>query len=156
MTDKTPAARLAAFIAKFTPAMARDIRACRRRMRALVPRGYELVYDNYNALGIGYGTAAVGSHAILSIVAYPRYIRLFFLQGIDALKDPEGLLEGQGSQVRSIRLASPADLDRAAIRRLIDQALRPHARALAACPAISVHIKGVTTRQISRRPRQGS
>jgi hypothetical protein len=117
-------------------------------MRALVPRGYELVYENYNALGIGYGPGE--KNAIVSIVAYPRWITLFFLYGA-GLEDPSSLLEGTGSRVRSIRLASPLDLDRPAVRQLISQALAPHEDAMAQCPRLQLIIKSVAA---SRRPRR--
>lgn len=48
----TPASQVAELIAKYTPEIARFYSVSRRKMRAMVPRGYELVYDNYNALGI--------------------------------------------------------------------------------------------------------
>jgi len=151
----TPAAQVAEFIGRYAPDIARAMTLSRRKMRALVPRGYELVYDNYNALGIGYGPGQKAPHAIVSIVAYPRWVTLFFLYGAK-LHDPHLLLEGTGSRVRSIRLQSPDDLDRADIKQLISQALAPHAEALARCPRIETIVKLAVARQRSRRPRAGN
>ena len=136
----TPASQLAGFIASYTPEMARSFKAARRKMRALIPRGFELVYENYNALGIGYGPGDKASNVVLSIVAYPRWVTLFFLHGA-GLKDPNSLLEGAGSRVRSIRLESAKDFDRADVKQLISQALAPHREALAKCPRLELIIK---------------
>ena len=48
-------AQLARFIAKFSPEVAARARAILARMRARLPGAVELVYDNYNALAIGFG-----------------------------------------------------------------------------------------------------
>lgn len=47
--------RLAGFLAKFTPEIAAFAQASLFRMRARLPGAMELVYDNYNALAIGFG-----------------------------------------------------------------------------------------------------
>src|SRR5436190_24049657 len=106
MKTVTPALQLAKLVANYAPEIARAFMVARRKMRAFVPRGYELVYENYNALGVGFGHGQKASHAILSIVAYPRWVTLFFLYGVN-LKDPSSLLDGSGSRVRSVRLKSP-------------------------------------------------
>jgi hypothetical protein len=155
MGAATPASRLAELIGNYTPEIARAFSEARRKMRALVPRGYELVYENYNALGIGYAPGRKGSDAIVSIVAYPRWITLFFLYGA-TLKDPDSLLQGAGSRVRSIRLSSPNDLDREAIRQLISRALAPHAARFKQCPRIQLVVKSTASERRPRRPAQGS
>ena len=43
---ETPAQQLTGFIAKFDPAMAKLIRACRAAMRKRFPTANEMVYDN--------------------------------------------------------------------------------------------------------------
>jgi hypothetical protein len=75
--------QLKTFIAAYTPDMARQIRAARKRLRTLFPSGYELVYDNYNALAIGYGATQRASDVVLSIAAYPRWVSLFFLGSVE-------------------------------------------------------------------------
>jgi len=40
-----------------------------------------MVYDNYNALVIGFGPNDRPSLAIFSIVLFPRWVTLCFLQG---------------------------------------------------------------------------
>lgn len=109
------------------------------------------MYDNYNALGIGYGAGQKSSDVILSIVAYPRWINLFFLRGA-GLKDPHSLLQGKGRLVRSIRLRSPEDLDDPRVVRLIEQALAPSRDRLSECPKIRAVIKSVAAKRRPRRP----
>jgi hypothetical protein len=151
MASVTPASQLTAFIGKYSPEIARALSASRRKVRALVPRGYELVYDNFNALGIGYGPGQKASDVVLSIVAYPRWVTLFFLNG-RYLRDPSSLLSGTGSRVRSIRLQSPNDIDRSDIKGLIRQALAPHIEAMTGCPKIKTIVKSIAAKQRSRRP----
>ena len=150
MQSPTPAAQLSEFIGRYSPEIASAFKLARRKLRAIVPRGYELVYDNFNALGIGYADGLKASNVLVSIVAYPRWVTLFFLQGA-GLVDPDSLLQGTGKQVRSIRLQSPEDLDKRQVLQLIDQALEPHRESLAECPRISTIIRSIAAK---RRPRQ--
>jgi len=151
MNQAETESRIAAFTAKYTPAIAAATSECRRRVQALFPRGFELVYDNYNALVFGFGPSEKASDAVVSVAAYPKWVTLFFLHGA-ALKDPARLLQGAGSQVRSIRLRTPADLDLPEISQLIAQALQPCADELASAPSLRTVIKSVSARQRSRQP----
>ncbi|MGM9482060.1 hypothetical protein ACS5PN_12810 [Roseateles sp. NT4] len=151
MPNDATARQVAGFIERYMPAMAETLSACRRKLRARVPQGFELVYDNYNALAIGYAWADKASASLVSIAGYPRWVTLFFLYGKD-LPDPEGLLEGDGVRVRSIRLASPDDLDRPAVQQLLTLALAPHAAAFAAAPPLKTIVKAVAAKQRERRP----
>jgi hypothetical protein len=149
-TDAT-ATQVAGFIARYTPEMAAAITACRRRLRERVPHGYELVYDNYNALAIGYAWADKASASLVSIAGYPRWVTLFFLYG-KGLPDPEGLLEGDGVRVRSIRLNTPEDMDRPAVQRLLTLALAPHEADFATAPPLQTVVKAIAAKQRERRP----
>ena len=143
--------QLSGFIGKYTPEIALAIRACRKKVHAIIPRGYELVYDNYNALVFGYLPSERSSEALLSLAAYPRWVSLFFLKGA-ALADPERLLKGGGKQVRGITLTKPEDIDKPTVRALIAQALAPIDSALANAPALSTIVKSVSAKQRPRRP----
>jgi len=153
MGHVTPASRLAELVANYTPEIAAAFTSARRKMRAMIPRGYELVYENYNALGIGYGPSQKASDIIVSIVAYPRWITLFFLNGA-TLNDPGSLLQGTGSRVRSIRLGSPNDIDRAEINQLISSALALHGARFGECPRLELVVKSTASKRRSRRPTQ--
>ncbi|MDB5465421.1 MAG: hypothetical protein JWQ46_183, partial [Phenylobacterium sp.] len=115
-------AQLEGFIAKYSDAVAAQIRAARGWMRERLPGATELVYDNYNALAIGYGADDRAGGIVFSIAAYPRWVSLFFARGV-ALDDPTGRLKGNGSQVRHIVLTDLAVLDDPEVRALMDQAL---------------------------------
>ena len=123
----SPEKQLAGFIDKFDPAMAKLIRAARRKMRAKLPHAVELVYDQYNFLVIGYAPSERASEAVFSLASNAHGMTLFFLQGAGIL-DPKKLLRGSGKQVRSVRLESAASLDQAEIAALMKAALA-HARA---------------------------
>jgi hypothetical protein len=138
-------------LARYSADIVRQMTAARRKLRSRIPRGFELVYDNYNALAVGFSPTDRSSLAVVSLAAYPRWVTLFFLQGA-RLKDPDGLLQGEGRRVRSIRLEDPDTLDDVRVVRLIEQALGEHAAAFAAAPALSTLIKSISSRQRARRP----
>ena len=108
-------------IARYSPEVAATARAGLKKLRALFPGARQLVYDRRQSLPIGFAPA--DGSPIFSLVLYPRWVRFFFLEGV-AIDDPEGRLEGTGSQVRSIRSTMRAAiLDDPYIRGLIAQAL---------------------------------
>ena len=78
-------------------------KAVLKKMRARLPGAVELVYDNYNALVIGFGPNERASDAVFSIALYPKWINLFFLYGA-MLEDPKEILRGSGKQVRRLLL----------------------------------------------------
>ena len=54
MSEASANAELKRFIAKFTPDIARLANAALVKMRKRLPGAVRLVYDNYNALGVGF------------------------------------------------------------------------------------------------------
>jgi hypothetical protein len=115
------AAQLSAIIDARPPAMAKLTKAVLAKVRERLPGSVEMVYDKKNALVIGFCSAERASNVINSIAVYSNWINLYFFEG-DTLPDPEGLLQGSGSMVRSIRLTSAGDLDRPAVKALIAEA----------------------------------
>ncbi len=148
--DADVQAQIDGFLAKYSAAMERDLREARSRLRAMFPRGYELVFDNYNALVFGISPSERSSESFISVTGYPRWITLFFLHG-RGLDDPEGLLEGEGKQIRGLRLKTPQDLDSPAVQALIAQAVAPRAAALDEAPALSTVVKLISAKQRPRR-----
>ncbi len=122
------------------------------RLRRQVPGAVELVYDNYNALVIGFGPSERASEAVLSLALMPRWVTLCFLQGGPKLPDPNGLLRGSGTTVRNVRLASAADLDTPAIRTLIGTALERAKVPIDATCRRRMVIKSISAKQRPRRP----
>jgi hypothetical protein len=143
-------AQIEGFIAKYSEPVAAEIRAARAEMRRRLPGACELVYDNYNALAIGYGASEKLEDVVFSIACYPRWVRLFFFHGAD-LDDPEGLLEGAGAQVRSLKLPSLAVLDDPKVQALMAQALAKAAPIDPSRPSRSI-VKSVSPNQRRRRP----
>jgi len=151
-SQASAARQIESFLAKYSLPVAKQLSAARAKLRALFPTGYELVYDNYNALVFGFGPTARASDAVVSIAGYPEWVRLFFLRGA-FLEDPQDLLEGAGAQVRSIRLASPHDIDRREIVALIRQAKEVHRAGFSTAAPLSTVVKSVSRKQ---RPRQSA
>src|SRR5215212_8875645 len=93
---ETPAKQLADFIAKFDPPIRKLARQCRAVLRKRMPTAIELVYDNFQALAIGYCPTERMSDCILSLAIFPRGVSLSFFYGA-TLPDPDGVLEGSGN-----------------------------------------------------------
>jgi hypothetical protein len=149
VNSASPAKQLAGFLARFDPRNATVARAARAKLRRRLPRAIEMVYDNYNALVIGFSATMRPSDAIVSIVIYPRAVNLCFLHGRH-LADPAGLLRGAGNQVRSLRLdQGAAILDTPPVRALLAAAI-----AFADTPFAGPHRLVIRSISATRRPRR--
>lgn len=143
--------QVASFIAKFDPAIARLVRASRAKLRRRFPTAVELVYDNYNALAIGWGPNERASEAFVSLGVYARGVSLYFIQGA-RLADPKGLLQGSGNQGRFIRLEHAAMLDDPAIVSLLGRAVRFGKTPLPKAGRGYTVVKSISAKQRPRRP----
>ena len=145
-----PATQLEGFIAKFSEEVAAQARAILARMGHLVPGAISLVYDNYNALAIGYGATDKQAGLVFSIAVYPRWVSLFFTQGA-SLNDPKGLLKGEGRRIRHIVLCGPGSFDDPDVRTLMTQALARAEPTIDASRPNQLIIQSVSPKQKSRR-----
>jgi hypothetical protein len=144
--------QLDTFIDRFSPAVAGTARAVLQKMRTLLPGATQIVYDNYNALAIGFGPSERASEALFSIVLYPKWLTLFFLRGA-RLPDPGGVLAGSGKQVRSFRLTGgAADLDRQDIQALMAEAMRRDEAPLQDGRSGRLVIRAISAKRRSRTP----
>ena len=144
--------QLDSFIDKFTPEVAALTRALLERMKARIPGASVLVYDNYNALAIGFGPNEKAGQAILSLAVMPRWVTLCFLWGVH-LSDPHKLLKGSGSRVRNVRLFAPDALKDPRIEALIAEALiKAEVPIDPAGPQLLI-IKSISAKQRPRRPK---
>jgi hypothetical protein len=150
----TPRQQLDTFIDRYSDEVAAVMRKALQLLRRRVPGATELVYDNYNALGVGFGPSARASEVVLSIVAYPRWVSLFFLQNGARLADPGRLLRGSGTRVRHVVLTTPAVLTSPAVEALIAQALGSAKVAIDPSRRRTVMIKSIAARQRPRRAAQ--
>jgi hypothetical protein len=140
------------FLRGHDPAVAAEAKNDLAKLRQLVPNAVEMVYDNYNALVVGFCPGMRPSEAILSIALMPRWITLCFLQG-RGLPDPGKRLRGDGNIVRSVRLESGAKtLDEPDIRALIGEALQRAKVPIPGCQQRQFLIKSVSAKQRPRRP----
>jgi hypothetical protein len=145
------AQRVESFIDKFDPAIATLVRAARRVLRKRFPTAVELVYDNYNALAIGFGPSERTSDAFVSLAAFARGVSLYFLYGA-ALPDPEKRLHGGGNQGRFIRLESLDVLDDPYVVRLLQTAAEQEDAPLPKAGRGYAVVKSVSAKQRPRRP----
>jgi hypothetical protein len=110
-----------------------------------------MVYDNYNALVIGFVPNERPSDAIFSIVLYPQHLTLCFLQGA-GIPDPHHLLQGNGNVVRHVRLEGATTLDDPEIVSLMNTALHRAKVPLDPKQSRRLIIKSISAKQRPRRP----
>jgi hypothetical protein len=149
----TARAQLDGFIAKYSPDVAKAGRAAIARMRKMLPAAQVLVYDNYNALAVGFGPSERSSEIVFSIAMYPRWVSLFFAKGA-GLPDPHQRLSGSGNVVRHVVLTDSALLDDPQIRELMQQALARAGVSLQAGRRGAIVIKSISARQRPRHPKK--
>jgi hypothetical protein len=155
VAGEDPKTQLDGFLDKYDPKIAALGRKAFALMRKRLPGAVELVYDNYNALAVGFSEIDKVSKVPLSIALYPRWITLFFMHG-GALPDPAGKLEGKAPKVRSIRIEdarklaavfADGDIDQliAAAVMHVGWSLQPKAKG-------RIVIKSISPKQRPRRP----
>jgi hypothetical protein len=150
-TTDSPEAQLERFLDAYTPEIAAFARIALVKMRKRLPNAVEMVYDNYNALVCGFGPTERASEAIFSIVMFPKYVSLCFLQGA-LLPNPDGLLKGDGNVVRHIRLEDEKTLDRADVKAIMATALKMAEVPMNKKTEYKLVIKSISPKQRSRRP----
>jgi hypothetical protein len=144
-------AQLDGFIARYDPVIARRTKAVLAEMRKLCPGAHELVYDNYNALAIGFAAGTRVRDVWFSIAVYPRWVSLFFF-GTLPLKDPTRRLKGAGKTTRHIVLADgTATLAAPDVKALIALALKKAGHPFPGGRG-TILIKSISARQRPRRP----
>jgi hypothetical protein len=144
-------AQLDGFIDKFTPEVAVLTRQLFEKAKTRIPGATIMVYDNYNALAIGFGSNEKASLAVLSLAVMPRWVTLCFLFGV-GLPDPHRLLRGSGSRVRHVRLHQAEAFDDPRIQDLIAAALDRSEPPIDAAAEQRLIIKSVSAKQRPRQP----
>jgi hypothetical protein len=148
---ESPEVQLERFLDAYTPEIAGFARVALAKMRKRLPNAIEMVYDNYNALVCGFGPTERASEAIFSIVMFPKYVSLCFLQGA-LLPNPDDLLKGDGNVVRSIRLEDEKTLDRADVKAIMATALKMAKVPMDKKTEYKLVIKSISAKQRPRRP----
>ena len=143
-------ALLRTLIAKFAPTQLRLIGAARRSLRRRLPTAHEVVYGYRDWFVISYSPSDRGYEGVLAIRGDADGVKLYFNRGKE-LSDPEELLQGSGSLVRSIVLEGTSTLVRPAVASLIDQAIAHNRVPFARTGRGSMVIRSVSGQKRQRR-----
>jgi hypothetical protein len=113
----------------------------------LYPNTNELIYDNYNAVAVGWSPTDRVGHTFCSIaVGSNKYVHFGFYRG-SQIADPEKMLLGKGNQYRYIIVNNKDDFPKTYIKKLLKEA---YANSLAKVEDKKQIIKGMTiTKSIS-------
>jgi hypothetical protein len=118
---------LAEQLARLPASVRSTVQAARRLVGKVAPRAEEISYQSQPPRSarsmwklVRY---AVGGENVVGIGTFPDHVNVYFYRGLE-LEDPSGLLAGTGKQFRSITLRAPADADRPAVKRLVQQAFK--------------------------------
>lgn len=113
----------------------------------LYPNTNELIYDNYNAVAVGWSPTDRVGHTFCSIaVGSNKYVHFGFYWG-SQIADPEKMLLGKGNQYRYIIVNNKDDFPKTYIKKLLKEA---YANSLAKVEDKKQIIKGMTiTKSIS-------
>jgi hypothetical protein len=113
---------------RIPPAVRSTVQAARRTVRSAAPKAKEIAYRSSRSPGESSPNMykicryLVDDVQVAGIGAFPKYAALFFADGRE-LDDGSGLLLGSG-KARFIRLRTPADAERAAVKRIVRQAFK--------------------------------
>jgi hypothetical protein len=113
---------------RFDGAMADLARAARALVFELDPHVVEVVWLHQETVGWGVGPKKMSEHYSWLAVS-KAHVSLGFLAGT-RLRDPAGLLEGTGANLRHVKLRSLDDVRRPAVRDLLLEARRERLVAL--------------------------
>ena len=104
------------YLAGQSPRNRSVIRALRTFVKRIAPRLQESVKW-------GNGCWVHGKVPVAYVYSAPDYVQLGFFAG-SALKDPRGLLRGEGKFVRHLKVRTRADIDERAFAALLRQAVK--------------------------------
>jgi hypothetical protein len=118
----------------------------------LYPDTNELIYDNYNALAFGWSLTDKAGDVFCSIAVYSEHVNFGFNRGSE-IPDKQGVLTGDGSLYRYIRVKDKDDFPEDQIKQLLYMA---HENAISRLKPVKKSIKGQTIVKsistVKRRP----
>lgn len=118
---RTPVPEMKVFLAAFSDEVKITALGVREFVLDLCRDANELIYDNYNALAIGYSLSDKQKDMFCHIAVYSKYVNLGFDHGVD-LEDPKGLLKGSGSRIRHVTVQDLNAMDRPYLKKMLMQA----------------------------------
>jgi len=147
---RPPPAELLEFLAAFDPAITPLFIAVRERVLLTAPQANELIYDAYNAVSAAYSFSDHLKEGFCHVAAYARHVNLGFNRGA-ALDDPTGLLRGNGTSIRHVRMQTATDLEQPGLQALLRAAV---AEGAGLCPQMPQAPASIIkpTRGAKRRP----
>jgi hypothetical protein len=105
------------FFRSYEPSVEELAAGLRALVRRLVPNAEEKLHRPWKT--VAYGSSK--KRKFCAISPHKSWVNLQFHNG-SSLSDPSGLLEGTGKSMRHVKIATKADLDRAALAGLIREA----------------------------------
>jgi hypothetical protein len=109
------------------PAVRPIVVAARRLVKAVASRADEISYQSKPPRSSTYMWKivryAVDGENVVGIGTFPKHSALFFYRGRE-LDDGSGLLAGSGKDSRFITLRALADVERPAVKRLVERAFK--------------------------------
>ncbi|MCY4062103.1 MAG: DUF1801 domain-containing protein [Chloroflexi bacterium] len=96
--------------------------SARALLADVMPGITEVPWARQKIAGYGVGPKKMSQH-FCYIAPFKKHLNLGFMYGAH-LPDPRNLLEGQGADLRHVKIRSAVDLERPALRDLIDNASR--------------------------------
>ena len=114
---------------RIPPAVRRTVQAARRTVKSAAPKAKEISYRSSRSPGTASRSMykvvryTVDDANVVGIGTFATYATLFFYRGRE-LDDPGGLLAGTGRDTRFMRLPTPADAEKPAVKRMVRQAFK--------------------------------
>jgi hypothetical protein len=122
-----PETTLSDQLKKLPPSVRAIVQAARRTLKAAAPNATEITSQSPPPRAKSYMWKmvryAIDGRDVVGIGAFTAYASLVFYRGRE-LDDGSGLLQGGGKDARFITLRNPADLEQAAIARMIRKAFK--------------------------------
>ncbi|MBI2731692.1 MAG: DUF1801 domain-containing protein [Sphingobacteriales bacterium] len=110
---------------KFLKPFDKEVQEIALKLREFVldifPKTNELIYDNYNALAIGYSLSDKQKEMFCHIAVYSKYVNIGFDHGVD-LDDPKQILKGTGNRIRHITVTDFKTFQKSYVKNLLKQA----------------------------------
>ena len=123
----SPEISLSEQLKKIPPTTRPTVKAAIKTVKAVAPKADEITYRSQEPRSsrmmwkiVRY---AVDGANVVGIGTFPNHSTMFFYRGRE-LDDGSGLLEGGGKDSRFITLRSPADAERAVVKRLLRDAFK--------------------------------
>jgi hypothetical protein len=117
----------------------------------LYPDCNELIYDNYNALAIGFGPSDRAGDVFCGIAVYSNHVNFGFNRGSE-LADKGKILKGNGNFYRYITIKEKKDFPVEAIKKLLKEA---HINSVLRLKEDKHQVRGITiTKSISANQRR--